>query len=104
MFSFLIGLAAGITVILNGPQVRRGIAKAVLTGGDLAAGAGKEAKRLTSQLAEDFEDAMAEAKAEKEQAQAAAEAEALAMNELAAQLRQMRADIASLESKLGPIQ
>jgi hypothetical protein len=90
---------------LNGPKVRRGIARAVLTGSDLAAETGKEARRVTAQMVEDFEDALAEVKAEKAQAQA----EAQSIHELAAQVRQIRADVSSIasrsfESKTGPVQ
>ena len=96
MLSFLFGLTAGAFVILNGPSVRRGIALAVLKGGDAAAEAGRYAQRASAQLVEDFEDAFAEARAER----ARAEAHANGLSELQNQLRQIHAEIVSLESQI----
>jgi len=92
MFSFLIGLGAGVAVLLNGPSVRRGIARAVLQGGDALAVAGREARKYSAKMKEDFEDAFAEAKFERERSAA----QQHGMSELAAQVAQLRADIASL--------
>ena len=104
MFSFLVGLATGIAVLVSGPQVRRGLARAVLKGKDLAEGVAKETRRATARMAEDFEDAIAEVKAERDRAQVNAEREAEVLRELSEQLRRIRADVASLDTKTERIQ
>jgi hypothetical protein len=97
MFSFFLGLATGVVVLLNGPSVRRGIARAALTGGDAAATAGREARKLSAKLIEDFQDAFAEVKQER----AVAEAQQQGAAQLLAELRELRAAIASIESQRG---
>lgn len=94
MFSFLLGLATGVTVLLNGPSVRRGIARAALTGGDAVATAGREARKLSARLIEDFEDAFAEVKQER----AVADAQQQSLIELVAELHQLRAALQSMQS------
>jgi hypothetical protein len=100
MFSFLVGLATGCTILLNGQKVRLGIVRAVLTGGEMAKEAGKGTRRLTARMVEDFQDAVAEVKAEKTQAVA----DQQSLPELVAQLRQFRQEIAAMESKVGRVQ
>ena len=100
MFSFLVGLASGVTVLLNGQKVRLGLVRAVLTGSVMAKEAGKRTQRLTARIVEDFQDAVAEVKAEKSQAGS----EQQSLTEIAAQLREFRAEVAAMESKMGPVQ
>jgi ubiquinone biosynthesis protein UbiJ len=100
MFSFLVGLASGVTVLLNGQKVRLGLVRAVLTGGEMAKEAGKGTQRLTARIVEDFQDAVAEVKAEKSQAGS----EQQSLTEIAAQLREFRAEVAAMESKTGRVQ
>lgn len=102
MFSFLFGLAAGASLLLNGPRARRGVAKAVLKGGDVAVALGREARRVSAGVVADFEDAFAEAKAERN----GAGAEQETWTALHAQIRQLRAEIASLNPNTahGPVQ
>jgi hypothetical protein len=95
MFSFFLGLAAGVTVLLNGPEIRRGIAKATLAGGDAALALGQQARRISARTLEDFEDAFAEAKAERSQSTAAMQG----MAELRSELKSLRDEIQSLGTK-----
>lgn len=98
MFSFLIGLATGSALVLNGPKVRRSLAKAVLTGGNAAVTAGKHVQRVSTRVVEDFQDAFAEAHADAAQK----ELERQSVAGLQDELRNLRADISSLRPKSGP--
>jgi hypothetical protein len=98
MFSFLIGLATGSALVLNGPKVRRSLAKAVLKGGNAAAAAGKQVQRVSTRVLEDFQDAFAEAQAEA----AEKEMERQSIAGLKDELRNLRADVSSLWPQGGP--
>jgi hypothetical protein len=102
MFSFLIGLATGSALVLNGPKVRRSLAKAVLTGGSAAATAGKHVQRVSARVLEDFQDAFAEAHADAAQK----EMERQNVAGLHDELRNLRADLSSLRPQggQGPVQ
>jgi hypothetical protein len=100
MFSFIVGLATGVTVLLNGQKVRLGIVRAVLTGSEMAKEAGKGTQRLAGRMVEDFQDAVAEVKAEKSQAGS----EQQSLSDLVGQLREFRAEVAAMEPKTGSIQ
>jgi hypothetical protein len=95
MLSFFLGIAAGITVLLNGPAVRLGVARTTLKGGDALMGATREARRLSAKLIEDFEDSFAEAKQER----AYKASQQKNVSDLMAELRALREDVASLEAK-----
>jgi ubiquinone biosynthesis protein UbiJ len=97
MFSFLVGLATGSALVLNGPKVRRSLAKAVLTGGNAAAAASKHVQRISTRVLEDFQDAFAEAHADA--AQKSMERQAAAG--LHDEIRKMRADLSSLRPQSG---
>jgi hypothetical protein len=98
MFSFLIGLATGSALVLNGPKVRRSLAKAVLTGGSAAVTAGKHVQRVSARVVEDFQDAFAEAQADAAQK----EMERQGVAGLHDELRNLRADLSSLRPQSGP--
>ena len=100
MFSFLVGLATGSALLLNGPKVRRSLAKAVLTGGNAAATAGKHMQRVSTRVLEDFQDAFAEAQADAAQK----EMERQGVAGLHDELRNLRDDISSLRPRSGPVQ
>ena len=100
MFSFLIGLATGSALVLNGPKVRRSIAKAVLTGGSAAATAGKHVQRVSTRVLEDFQDAFAEAHSDAAQK----EMERQSVAGLRDELRNLRDDISSLRPQSGRVQ
>ena len=94
MFSFLVGLATGLTVLLNGPSVRRGVARAALTGGDAAATLAREAIKLSSRTREDFEDAFAEAR----QHRAEMKAQQDSVSNMISELRRLRQELGTVGS------
>jgi ubiquinone biosynthesis protein UbiJ len=100
MFSFVVGLATGLTILLNGQKVRLGLVRTVLAGAEAAKGAGQGARRFTARVVEDFEDAVAEVKAEKTQT----DTNKQNLADLAAQLKQFREEIGAMEAKTGTIQ
>ncbi|HWB95996.1 MAG TPA: hypothetical protein VG672_04825 [Bryobacteraceae bacterium] len=98
MFSFLLGFGAGVTILLNGRKVQKQIARTVLDGAEVTSDVFRQARRGAAQLAEDFEDAFAQAREER----AAEKAEQASQDQLQAELRLLRSEIATLQSSLRP--
>jgi hypothetical protein len=97
LISFVVGAGFGATLVFNGRGVRRGLAKAVVKGGKAATNASHHIMRVSSEMVEDFQDALAEARFEEENRQPIDPAEILAS------LRDLRQEFESVQSPSNPI-
>jgi uncharacterized protein YqfA (UPF0365 family) len=93
MWSFLLGFGAVAAALANGPEVRRTIARAILTGSDLATDVGIKAYRVSKEFAADFEDAFAEVRAERAQASEPGASVTASLQELRREIEELRAEI-----------
>jgi hypothetical protein len=92
LIGFVAGAGFGAALIFNSRGVRRGLAKAVVKGGKAATTASRHVMRVSSEMVEDFQDALAEARLEEETRQSIDPAEILAS------LRNLRQEFESVQS------
>jgi hypothetical protein len=97
LIGFVAGAGVGAALILNSRGVKRGLAKAVVKGSKAATTASRRVMRASSEMLEDFQDALAEARLEEETRESIDPAEILAS------LRDFRQELDSVQSTSNPI-
>ena len=97
LISFVVGAGFSAALVFNSRAIRRGLAKAVVKGGKAATTASRHVMRVSSEMAEDFQDALAEARIEEETRQPIDPAELLAS------LRDLRQEFESVQPEYNPI-
>ena len=97
LIGFVAGAGFGAALVLNSRGVRRGLAKAVVKGGKAATTASRHVMRVSTEMMEDFQDALAEARLEEETRQSIDPADILVS------LRNFRQEFESVQSTSNPI-
>lgn len=97
LIGFVAGAGVGAALILNSRGVKRGLAKAVVKGSKAATTASRRVMRASSEMLEDFQDALAEARLEE------GTRESIDPAEILASLRDFRQELDSVQSTSNPI-
>jgi hypothetical protein len=96
LISFVVGAGFGTALVFNSRGVRRGLAKAVVKGGKAATTASHHLMRVSSEMVEDFQDALAEARLEETR-------QSIDPAEILTSLRDLRQQFESGQSTSNPI-
>jgi hypothetical protein len=97
LIGFVAGAGFGAALVFNSRGIRRGLARAVVKGGKAATTASRHVMRVSSEMVEDFQDALAEVRLEEEIRQPIDPAEILTS------LRNLRQEFESVQSTSNPI-